>query len=107
MKTVLYAGDSVVTGDDIADAVLRYAAALAGASQAATVDIPVLRPDGKVEHDTLLIGPASQILTQPGPRDVVEIEDPGLVADLDRRTAAVASPVALPLDEDTSGWMDD
>jgi hypothetical protein len=106
VRTVVYAGDSFVTGDDIAEALLRYAAALAGVSQAATVEVPVLRADGTIEYDTLLIGPASQILAHPGPADVDEIEDVRVVTDLNNRIAALTSSRGLPLDEHPVSWGD-
>lgn len=106
VRTVVYAGDSFVTGDDIAEVLLRYAAALAGASQAATVEVPVLRSDGTIEYDTLLIGPASQILAHPGPVDVDEIEDVRLVTDLNHRIDALNSSAGLPVDDHPVSWVD-
>jgi len=82
MDRVHYAGDSVLTGSDIARALLDYAQALAEAGTAATVDIPVVDADGAPQRWEVLIGPASQITSLatdvPGP----EVRDDLLVARL-------------------------
>lgn len=62
MKTIVYAGGELMTGDDIATALLDYAQALAEAQTADTVEIPVRDADGFVSRATILIGPASQIM---------------------------------------------
>jgi hypothetical protein len=86
MRRIRYAGDSVVTGDVIAAAVIDYSQALAQANTAASVDIPVRMGDGGVGSATLLVGPASQLITVPEPGDHVEIVDEELVASLKKRT---------------------
>ena len=65
MKRVLYAGGSFLTGDDIADAVLDYAAELANAGKAARLDVPALDLEQQPERVSLVIGPASQLLSEP------------------------------------------
>ena len=62
MDRIHYAGDSILTGTDIARALLAYAQALAVAGTSATVDIPVVNErDGSIGRSELLIGPASQL----------------------------------------------
>ena len=85
MRRIRYAGDSVVTGDDIASLVIQYSEALAKANTAASIDIPVRLGDGGFGTATLLIGPASQLISVPEPDDPTEIEDQEVVADLQRR----------------------
>jgi hypothetical protein len=63
MERIHYAGGELLTGSDIADAIVDYAAALAGRSAAASVDIPVRTGTGGVARAHLLIGPASQLVT--------------------------------------------
>jgi hypothetical protein len=46
MKRILYANGSILTGDDIARSVVRYAAVLANAQSADTVVIPVVAGGG-------------------------------------------------------------
>jgi len=86
MRRIRYAGDSVVTGDAIATAVIEYSEALAKANTAASIEIPVRLGDDGVGSATLLVGPASQLITVPEIGDNSEIVDPDLVASLRKRT---------------------
>ena len=64
MDRIHYAGDSILTGSEIARALLDYAQALAVAGTSATVDIPVVdEGDGSIGRSELLIGPASQLIS--------------------------------------------
>jgi hypothetical protein len=72
MKRILYANGSVLTGNDIATSVVRYAAALARAKSADTVQIPTIRDDRQTTVE-MLIGPSSQLMIEDageGPLDV-------------------------------------
>lgn len=64
MKLIAYAGAKLLTGDDIAAAVLEYCAALADEDAAETLHIPVLREDGTRGSALMLVGPASQIVAE-------------------------------------------
>ena len=91
MKYIQYAsGCRVVTSDAVADEVIEYAAALAMSARADVVDIPSAAHRGPVR---LLLGPAIPISVVPAPDDAVQPEDPGLVAELQRRTAAVRAGI--------------
>ena len=102
MKRISYAEDHLVTGDDIADAVMAYAQALAMRGRSDSIDVPAVDAGGSARLFSILVGPASQMLTS----DVLtvdesrgdEITDARLVADLAARTAALSgpSPVAVP-----------
>lgn len=65
MREVVYAGGSFVTGDDIADALLEYAAELANAARAATVHVPALGTLGQDVDIAVVVGPSSQLLSTP------------------------------------------
>lgn len=82
MDKIHYAGDLILTGTAIAHALLEYAEALAKSGTSATVDIPVRLPDGELSSSRILIGPASQVVsdTEPGEPDDDEIIDDELVA---------------------------
>lgn len=92
MKRISYAGNSVLTGDEIADAVVNYAEALARHDSAATIDMPVRAADGSVVTASLLIGPASQLVSMPEPQAEGDLTDERLVHDLERRTSQLESP---------------
>ncbi|HEV7951425.1 MAG TPA: hypothetical protein VGP24_16810 [Glaciihabitans sp.] len=82
MKRIHYAGDSLLTGNDIADALVSYAQALARKNTSATVEVPVRVENGSIAVASVLIGPASQLTAIPEETDFDEISDPDLVAEL-------------------------
>jgi len=73
MQEVSYAGGRFVTSDEVADALLSYAAALANAERAATIDVPAVAPDGPGVVK-VLVGPASQIVAEPIAQDGPELD---------------------------------
>jgi hypothetical protein len=83
----MYAGTSFYTGDEIAEALLGYARALARRNTSDTVFIPARTTSGDVDAVEVLIGPASQVVSEPVEFEGPEIEDAGVVAELERRTA--------------------
>lgn len=101
MKRIIYAGSEILTGDDIAVALLRYSEALAEVGQAETVTIPAMEPDGSIERVDMLVGPASQIVAVPARRDDTELIDEGVVEDLEARTRRLR-PVAI-IDQEPPG----
>jgi hypothetical protein len=96
MERIHYAGDELVTGSEIAQALMDYAAVLARQKTAASVDIPVKHPDGTIGIASLLLGPASQLVREPIEEAGKEVVDESLVQRLRRLTAALAPtwPVA-------------
>ena len=97
MKILTYAGAELMTGDDIADAVLEYCVALAEVATAETIEIPVLKVDGSRGVASLLVGPASQIVAAPVDTDLDEVIDEDTIRLLHARTEA-HRPVAQPSD---------
>lgn len=82
----------MVTGDDIAAALLKYGEALARAQLSATVEIPVRLGDGSPDRASLLIGPASEMAAVPQADEGEEIVDEALVAHLVAETDLLNSP---------------
>jgi len=110
VKIIVYAGDELLTGDEIADALLEYGQALALHGLAATVDIPTLEADGSRSTTKLLLGPASQIVARNGKVAVEELQDPGVVADLVARTRALRpsrSTTSMMSSSDVPDWVDE
>ena len=100
MDRIHYAGDSILTGTEIARALLDYAQALAQAGTAATVDIPTINPDGSPGRSEVLVGPASQLISDSEESPYTDPVDEDLVARLDAeatrlRDYGLASPEAV------------
>ena len=105
----MYAGGAFLTGDEIADALMDLAAALAEASLAEPVEIPVLGPDGARITSSFLVGPASQIVTEVADWDGEELVDAETVERLRVLTRATRPVAALADDEApaaAAGWDD-
>jgi hypothetical protein len=62
MKQIAYGGGSLVTGDDIADALLDLSAALANSGRAMRIEVPAIDGDHNPETVSVVIGPASQMI---------------------------------------------
>ncbi|MFF1572228.1 hypothetical protein ACFVWR_05730 [Leifsonia sp. NPDC058292] len=93
MKRIHYASGAVITGDDIADVLVRYAAVLAKRGIAAEVQAPIVRDDGSTGTALLLLGPASQILAEEAPGDN-DLVDADFVAETEKAIAAQGTPRA-------------
>jgi len=92
MKRISYSGESVVTGDDIASALVDYAAELGRADSSDSVTIPT-RTDSGASPVTFLIGPASQIVVSDDTEtEGEELVDTAVVDELNRRRQRVGPP---------------
>lgn len=92
---LIYAGSEFMTSDAIADAVLRYSAALAEGRNAATIDVPIIGRDGTASSAAFLLGPASQIVSRDFETDIAEPDDPELVERLEALTRELHPTAAI------------
>jgi len=106
MDRIHYAGGELLTGSAIADAIVDYAAALASRRSAASIDIPIRGHDGVITRAHLLIGPASQLLTEPVETDAEELIDEELVSRLRAATTALSATRPL-VEAPEPGYGDD
>jgi hypothetical protein len=112
MDRIHYAGDSILTGTEIAHALLDYARALAQVGSSDTVVIPTITADGQSGRSEILVGPASQLISDSDDSELDEVVDEDLVTDLRARadhvrrygTSAPATE-AHPV-EPTGGWSE-
>lgn len=89
MKRISYAGGVIVTGDEIADTIMDYAAMLARAGIADHVRVPAIASDDSVFSVDLLIGPASQLIAEPVDSPHDDLVDRDLVEDLRHKARLV------------------
>jgi hypothetical protein len=99
MKRVYYSSGSVLTGDRMADAIVRYAGALAAREDSDLIDIPISLGDGRVARAQLLIGPASQLVVVPEPGIANDPEDEATIEELARKVRGLSSPHPQASDE--------
>lgn len=97
MRRIVYAGETLLTSDEVAAAVLSYAASLARAGAAETVVVPGVDEQGRPTEVELLVGPASQMASEPVDVDF-EVSAAEFLDDLSQRTSSRARPLGLPDD---------
>jgi hypothetical protein len=109
MERIDYAGKTLLTGSAIAHALLSYAQALAQQSTSATVTIPVQHDDGSRHNAEVLIGPASQLVSEDYETGGPELEDEEVVAALNAATARLggARPIVETDRQYSAGGVDD
>lgn len=61
MKRITYAGGSILTGDDVAEALLDYVTEHSRGEESVAVDILVRELDGTTRTHTLVLGPATEL----------------------------------------------
>jgi hypothetical protein len=92
MKTIFYGGESFLTSDEAADALLRFAARLATTETAEVVAVPSVGADGVTSIIELVIGPASELMSVATNSPYDAPDAAALVADLIARGKAAGDP---------------
>lgn len=85
MKRISYAGESFLTSDTTADALVHLTAALGRAQNAQVVELPTIDQKGIERCVLMVIGPASQLVAIPEESAFEEPESAAIVADLEAR----------------------
>lgn len=106
MKNIHYAGEVLMTGDAIADAVVQYAETLAQHETSASIDIPVITEDGNATEASFLLGPASQLIALPVQSSFADPEGTELVEEIRLRRARLNGMQIRPSDDADSSYMD-
>ncbi|MEV8213409.1 hypothetical protein [Leifsonia sp. NPDC077715] len=106
MKRIHYASGSLLTGDDIADVLVRFGAALAHRNDAAEVHAPAVVEGGDTGEVLILLGPASQMLAEHEPFDGAELHDDEFVSQLEGKIAALGPTRATFVEHGTDDLPD-
>lgn len=107
MKKITYAGEVLITGDDVAAAVMRLSKRLAEERAAEAIEIPILDAAGRRSTVALLVGPASQIVVEAHSGSEEELLDEEAVARIDRAAARFTAQGQAPDPPDAADWPDD
>ncbi|HUG50134.1 MAG TPA: hypothetical protein VLZ78_03970 [Terrimesophilobacter sp.] len=89
MRRLFYVSGSVVIGDRMCKALLRYARALSKQELSDVVTVPIVGESGVTEYAHFLIGPASQLFSIPVEGKPDAVDDKKVLMDLERRTKAL------------------
>lgn len=65
MCRISYAGETLHTSGEMADALLKYGAALASRGLAEAVTIPICDPDGTIRTAQMIVGIGNELLAVP------------------------------------------
>jgi hypothetical protein len=95
MKNIRYDGSTILTSDDVADAVIEYAEALSSGGRSDTIEVPAIAPDGTMTTTKILIGPSSELVIEDTDDDELEVTNPRFVSRL--RSAATTFGHVEPL----------
>ncbi|MET3568017.1 hypothetical protein ABIC47_003531 [Leifsonia sp. 563] len=95
MQKLYYAGGHIFLDDDVCDALVRYAQALADVGKSDLVVVPALSDEGLRGETRLLIGPASQLFTAPALDRGADLQDAESTRSMRDKTARLqpSSPV--------------
>lgn len=91
MKRVAYGGESFITSDDGAAALLDFAASAAMSGVAEVVTLPSVLPDGRVVSVNLVIGPSSELITSPVETTLAEPDTVAAAAALRERATQLGA----------------
>ena len=106
MKRIHYASGSLLTGDDIADVLVRFAAALAHNNDAAEVHAPAVIDGGETGEVLRLLGPASPILAEDEEFAGDELRDERFIAEFEGKIAALGPQRATYVEHGTDDLPD-
>jgi hypothetical protein len=103
MKRIFYSSGSIVTGDRMAIAIVRYAEVLAQSESSDTIDVPITLASGEEGRAQVLLGPGSQLVVVPEENVDETPEDDATIAELESRTRSHSSPRPLASEENDGG----
>lgn len=101
MKHITYAEKSVVTGDDVADALVEYAKAVAQHHTADFVTISGIGSNGDEIEATFLLGPGTNMMIETAHTSMPEPDNHEVTEEIRRKTRHLVSP------PDAGGGTDD
>lgn len=95
MRRVTYSGDSFLTADSAANALVALAAALSHNNASEAVTLPIIDSLGQLAEVHLLIGPSSELISMPESSQFSDPDVSAAVAQMQSRTASMDAS-ALP-----------
>ena len=107
MERLYYcAGSTLVTGDDIAHALVDYARWIVARDEVDVVQVPTLRPDGALGRISILLSSTTQLSSETMASGSEELMDPDLVAQLQGATMRLSLPHPAVAEESTASLAD-
>jgi len=108
MMHLTFSDKDLVLGDEAAELVVAYAAALARTQSADTVKIHAYGSDGDKVEAMLLLDVGAPVMVETSHSDLPEPDNSEIERYMRGRLAQLSSPTqAMPIDADDSGVIDD
>lgn len=95
MKHVTFGDKTLFVGDDAADALTAYAAALADHQRADTVTLNAIGPDGHEVEATFVIDQGAALMTETADAAFIEPDNGEALRYMKERTAALTDPAEI------------
>jgi len=96
MKHVTFTGKNLLVGDDAAEVLLRYAAALSSAGEADTVQVNSISSDGDAVVATFLLSAGSLVMAETTHSALPEPDNSEIVQYMWDRVDALTAPHEVP-----------
>jgi hypothetical protein len=104
MQRVYYAGAEFFMADAAAEALLDFAALIAGAGKSQRIELPVVDELGEPAIMRAIVGPASQIIARDAQSTSPDPGSDAFVADLEARSKEYRSATAVIGGHATGTW---
>lgn len=102
MRQLTYGATTMYVSDAVSEAVMQFAQAACDAGHGGTVSIPAVTPTGLPMRVTMLLTPATSIVSETTDAEFDTPPDSHDAGEIRARAAGLRSPVAQPLDD--SEW---
>jgi hypothetical protein len=100
MKHITFGDNSLLVGDDVADALLDYAAFLTTGAAGDTVEVHAISSDGDYVIASFLLGPGVTMMAETTHNKLPEPENTAAITYMNKATAhALVRPTAMPDDD--------
>jgi hypothetical protein len=100
MKRIFHGGGSMLTGTDLADAVLEYARMIGQRHSVELVEIPVVDEQGSTQRAQLLVGEGNPLVSVTSASSGSELSEPETAQRLRAQARGSGIVRAVPLTED-------
>jgi hypothetical protein len=104
MKHITFGDKSLLVGDAAADALLQYAAFLAGAARGDTVEISAVSSDGNEVTATFLLGPGVTMMAETANTKLPEPDNAAALEYMERAQTRTSAGSATAVDDELDAW---
>jgi hypothetical protein len=105
MKHITFADKSLLIGDEAADVILAYAAALAASGSAATVTVHAVSSDGDEVDATFLLGAGAPMMAETTHSTLPEPDNSATIAEIQAKLDVLVQPEEVAYETPSEGIL--